>query len=69
MPFVLAFLLLFQRQWIDVNPFALTSMLSSIKRAPVVQSSHSLARANMKRYHTDEPFDSDDDFEQAMARG
>ena len=43
-------------------------MVSSIKRCSVVQSSHSLTRANMKRYHEDEPFDSDDDFKQAMAR-
>ena len=43
-------------------------MFSSIKRGSVVQSSHSLTRATMKRYREDEPFDSDDDFEQAMAR-
>ena len=42
-------------------------MHSSKKRGSVVQSSHSLARATMKRYHENDPFDSDDDFEQAMA--
>ena len=33
----------------------------------MVHSSHSLTRAAMKRHHQEEPFDSDDDFEQAMA--